>query len=87
MYDELRRVARRYIRDDRAENKLQTMALVNEVYLRLLDVKNVDCKLVELRYFGGLTEAGIAEVLKISPRTIRRDWEFAKSWLIREPSQ
>jgi DNA-binding transcriptional regulator LsrR (DeoR family) len=44
-------------------------------------------KLVELRYFGGLTEAGIAEVLKISPRTIRRDWEFAKSWLIRELSQ
>jgi hypothetical protein len=34
-----------------------------------------------------LTEAGIAEVLKISPRTIRRDWEFAKSWLIRELSQ
>jgi hypothetical protein len=44
LYDELRRVARRYIRDDRAENKLQTMALVNEVYLRLLDVKNVDWK-------------------------------------------
>jgi hypothetical protein len=59
LYDELRRVARRYIRDDRAENKLQTMALVNEVYLRLLDVKNVDCKLVELRYFGGLTERGL----------------------------
>ena len=36
-------------------------------------------KLVELHYFGGLGEQEIAEVLKISPRTVRRDWEFAKS--------
>jgi DNA-directed RNA polymerase specialized sigma24 family protein len=41
-------------------------------------------KVVELRYFGGLTEEEIVEVLKISPRTVRRDWEFAKSWLMRE---
>ncbi len=44
-------------------------------------------KIVELRYFGGLTEEEIAEVLKISPRTVRRDWEFAKSWLMRELSR
>jgi len=44
-------------------------------------------KLVELRYFGGLSEEEIAEVLKISPRTVRRDWEFAKSWLARELSR
>jgi hypothetical protein len=88
LYDELRRVARRYIRDDRAENKLQTMALVNEVYLRLLDVKNVDWKQTcRVALFWRVDRTGIAEVLKISPRTIRRDWEFAKSWLIREPSQ
>jgi DNA-directed RNA polymerase specialized sigma24 family protein len=43
-------------------------------------------KVVELRYFAGLTEEEIAEVLKISPRTLRRDWEFAKSWLMRELS-
>ena len=36
-------------------------------------------KVVELRYFGGLTEEEIASVLNISPRTVRRDWEFAKS--------
>jgi RNA polymerase sigma factor (sigma-70 family) len=42
---------------------------------------------VELRYFGGLSEEEIAEVLKISPRTVRRDWELAKSWLMRELSQ
>jgi RNA polymerase sigma factor (TIGR02999 family) len=44
-------------------------------------------KVVELRYFGGLSEEEIAEVLKISPRTVRRDWEFAKSWLMRELSR
>ncbi len=41
-------------------------------------------KVVELRYFGGLNEEEIVEVLKISPRTIRRDWEFARAWLARE---
>jgi len=41
-------------------------------------------KLVELRYFGGLNEEEIVEVLKISPRTVRRDWEFARVWLARE---
>ena len=158
VYNELRHMARRYMRDERAANTLQTTALVNEVYLRLVDVKNVDwqqraqffaitaqmmrrilvdaarargahkrgagavnvnvdavpvispepaaslvaldealeafaevaprqAKLVELRYFGGLSEEEIAEVLKISPRTVRRDWEFAKSWLMRELSQ
>jgi RNA polymerase sigma factor (TIGR02999 family) len=44
VYDELRRVARRYMRNERAGNTLQTTALVNEVYLRLIDVKNTDCE-------------------------------------------
>jgi len=158
VYDELRRIARHYMRNERAGNTLQTTALVNEVYLRLVDVKDVDwrqraqffaisaqmmrrilvdaarargshkrgrgavkvnvdeaaflsperdsslvaldealeafstvaprqAKVVELRYFGGLTEEKIAEVLKISPRTVRRDWTFAKSWLMRELSR
>src|SRR5579864_2738178 len=42
VYDELHRMARHYMRNDRAGNTLQTTALVNEVYLRLVDVKNVD---------------------------------------------
>src|ERR1700720_3955556 len=41
VYDELRHIARRYMRNERAGNTLQTTALVNEVYLRLVDVKNV----------------------------------------------
>jgi RNA polymerase sigma factor (TIGR02999 family) len=43
-------------------------------------------KVVELRYFGGLTEEEIVAALKISPRTVRRDWDVAKAWLIRELS-
>jgi RNA polymerase sigma factor (TIGR02999 family) len=155
VYQELRRMARRYMKNERPGNTLQTTALVNEVYIRLVDVKNVDwqhraqffaisaqmmrrilvdaararrsgkrgggavkvnvdetavlspqpdasivaldealeafsqvaprqAKVVELRYFGGLSEEEIVEVLKVSPRTVRRDWDFAKSWLMRE---
>jgi RNA polymerase sigma factor (TIGR02999 family) len=43
-------------------------------------------KVVELRYFGGLTEEEIVASLDISPRTIRRDWDLAKAWLLRELS-
>jgi len=41
-------------------------------------------RVVELRYFGGLTEEEIVAALDISPRTVRRDWSFAKAWLSRE---
>src|SRR6516225_6058096 len=40
-------------------------------------------KVVELLYFGRLTEEEIVEALGISPRTVRRDWNFAKAWLLR----
>lgn len=43
-------------------------------------------RVVELRYFGGLSEDEIVKVLNISPRTVRRDWEFARVWLARELS-
>jgi hypothetical protein len=39
-----------------------------------------------LVYFGGLTEEEVVAALKISPRTVRRDWDFAKAWLLRELS-
>ncbi len=157
VHGELHRIARRYMRNERPGNTLQATALVNEVYLRLVDVKNVDwqhraqffamsaqimrnilvdaararrackrggaavrvnlddaplvspepdafilalndalnafsqiaprqAKVVELRYFGGLSEEETAEVLKSSPRTVRRDWQFAKAWLQHELS-
>jgi RNA polymerase sigma factor (TIGR02999 family) len=43
-------------------------------------------RVVELRYFGGLTEEEIVAALKISPRTARRDWHLARAWLLRELS-
>jgi RNA polymerase sigma factor (TIGR02999 family) len=158
IYDELRRIAKRYMRSERTGITLQATALVNEVYLRLVDVKDVDwrcraqffaisaqimrrilvdaarargsskrgggvekmninevalvapqfegsimdldaaledfaraaprqAKIVELRYFGGLSMAEIAEVMKMSKRSAERDWQFARSWLMRELSR
>jgi DNA-directed RNA polymerase specialized sigma24 family protein len=42
------------------------------------------CNVVELRFFGGLSVEETAEVLKISPETVMRDWRLAKVWLLRE---
>ena len=41
-------------------------------------------KVIELRYFGGRDEKEIAEVLRVSTRTVERDWNFARSWLMHE---
>ncbi len=43
-------------------------------------------KVVELRFFGGLSIEETAEVLKVSPETVQRDWRLAKVWLLREMS-
>ena len=43
-------------------------------------------KVVELRYFGGMKEEEIVAAMKVSPRTVRRDWDFARAWLLRELS-
>ena len=44
-------------------------------------------RVVELRFFGGLTVEETAEVLAVSPDTVMRDWKFAKTWLLRELSE
>jgi RNA polymerase sigma factor (TIGR02999 family) len=44
----------------------------------------IDLKVVELKYFGGLTDAEVAGVMKISERTVRRHWVYARAWLARE---
>jgi RNA polymerase sigma factor (TIGR02999 family) len=41
-------------------------------------------RVVELRYFSGLSEDEVAEVMHTSPRTVRRDWQFARAWLQHE---
>jgi RNA polymerase sigma factor (TIGR02999 family) len=150
---ELRRLAGRHMRRERAGHTLQTTALVNEAYLRLVDRQNVDwkdrahffavaaqvmrhvlvdharrrgsakrgagalmvalseaepvaaedtaellaldealaalaaydprkCRIVELRFFGGLSVEETAEVLGVAPITVMREWRAAKVWLL-----
>ena len=57
---------------------------VDEALTAFSQVAPRQAKVVELRYFGGLTEEEIVAALKISPRTVRRDWDLAKAWLLRE---
>ncbi|MGA2137166.1 MAG: sigma-70 family RNA polymerase sigma factor [Bryobacteraceae bacterium] len=155
VYDELKRLAHRYMRQAAAGHTLQTTAVVHDAYIRLVHASPVDwhdrthffavcaqvmrrvlvdyerqreslkrgggvqlvsledtpetgkdglmdlfaldealtrlacldarkAKVVELRFFGGLTVAEAAQVLKISPGTVIRDWDFAKAWLRRD---
>jgi RNA polymerase sigma factor (TIGR02999 family) len=154
VHDELRRLAHHYMGRERAGHSLQTTALVNEAYVRLVDYKrmhwqnrahflavsaqamrrilvdrarrrnakrgaDVDhvsldaeavlgpdraddfvslddaltalaeraprkAKVVELRFFGGLSVDETAEVLRVSPITVMREWKSAKAWLYRE---
>jgi len=152
IYQELRRLARRYMRGERPNHTLETTGLVHEAYLRLmgsdqsawldrnhffavaagvmrrilvdyararkavkrgglfqfearssieagsreswdkiLDVHDAltrlaefdprQARVVELRFFSGLEIAEVAEVLGVSTRTVKRDWEFAQAWL------
>lgn len=151
VYDELHRIARRYMNGERRDHTLQPTALIHEAYCRLIDQKRVDWKnraqfvglaavmmrrillnhardraaakrgrgfervsvslvedlaapevdvialhdaldrlaaldsrkaqIVELKFFGGLTTAELAEVLQLSAATIERDWSFARAWL------
>jgi RNA polymerase sigma-70 factor (ECF subfamily) len=158
VYEELRRLAHRYMSRERPGHTLQTTAVVHEAYLRLIDQKHVQwqnrahffaiaaqmmrrilithaqssayakrgggalkvsldeaailskeragellaldealtsltaidprrSQVVELRFFGGLSNEEIAEVLKISTNTVTRDWNVAKAWLYREMSK
>jgi RNA polymerase sigma factor (TIGR02999 family) len=155
VYDELRRLASRYLRRERSGHTLQSTALVHEAYLKLVEQKNVkwqsrahffgiaaqmirrilvdyarahnadkrgagaeklsldeaialpggpdldlialddaleglarldarQSRLVELRFFAGLTLEETAEVLDMSLATAKRDWVSAKAWLSRE---
>ena len=62
----------------------QSILALDEALTAFSQVAPRQAKVVELRYFGGLTEEEVVAALKISPRTARRDWHFAKAWLLRE---
>jgi RNA polymerase sigma factor (TIGR02999 family) len=64
--------------------KAAELIALDEALERLFKFDERKGRVVELKYFGGLEVDEIAEVLKISPITVLRDWKFAKSWLYRE---
>lgn len=68
------------------ERDAEVVAL-DEALERLAKMNERQSRIVELRYFGGLTEEQIAETLDISSRTVRRDWNLARAWLYRELSR
>jgi RNA polymerase sigma factor (TIGR02999 family) len=68
----------------RAPNR--SILALDEALTAFAQVAPRQARVVELRYFGGLTEEEIVAVLKISLRTVRRDWDLAKAWLLRELS-
>jgi len=59
------------------------MAL-DEALRRLGDLDGRKSRVVELRYFGGLTVDETAEVVGVSPATVEREWKLARMWLLRE---
>jgi RNA polymerase sigma factor (TIGR02999 family) len=60
---------------------------LDEALKRLASFDARKARVVELRYFGGLTASEISSVLGISPQTVNRDWSLAKAWLVREMSK
>lgn len=66
-----------------AEDDENILAL-NEALLKLDTFDNRLCKIVELRFFTGLTIEETAEILSVSATTVKRDWGLAKAWLYRE---
>jgi RNA polymerase sigma-70 factor, ECF subfamily len=69
---------------DFAPNKSADLVALDEVLNELAKLSERQARVVELKFFGGLTEEEICEVLKISPATVRRDWQVARAWLHRE---
>ena len=57
---------------------------LDEALTAFSEVAPRQAKVVELRYFGGLTEEAIVAASKVSPRTLRRDWDLARAQLLRE---
>lgn len=73
--------------DERVENLAETgtdMVALDEALSRLAEFSPRQSRVIELRFFAGLNEEQIAEVLDISARTVRRDWQIARAWLFRE---
>jgi len=70
-----------------AEDRLADVLAIDEVVQRLEALDARQGQIVELRFFGGLSVEEVAEVMKISTPTVKREWQSAKAWLHRELAQ
>ena len=66
--------------------RTRDLLAVDEALTQLAEMDPRKSRIVELRFFGGLTEQEVAAVMKISDRTVRREWNLAKAWLHSEIS-
>jgi RNA polymerase sigma-70 factor (ECF subfamily) len=64
--------------------KIEHLLAIDEALQRLAEKDERKCRVVELRFYGGLSIEETAEVLKVSPATVARDWNMARAWLARE---
>ena len=61
----------------------QEILEIDDLLQQLAGLDTRSARVVELRFFGGLDEAEIAEVLSISVATVKRDWQFARAWFVK----
>ena len=66
------------------DDRLEDVVALDEVLTRLTEMDPEQGRIVELRFFAGLNVEETAEVMGISPRTVKREWRLAKAWLDRE---
>ncbi|HEX9421987.1 MAG TPA: sigma-70 family RNA polymerase sigma factor [Pyrinomonadaceae bacterium] len=69
-----------------AQEQAANVVALDDALKSLEAIDSRQSKIVELRFFGGLTVDETAEVLKVSPGTVMRDWTFARAWLKNEMS-
>jgi RNA polymerase sigma factor (TIGR02999 family) len=69
------------------EQRAASFVALDEALKKLEEMDERKCKVVEMRFFGGLSDEEMAEVLGVTTRTVLRDWKKARLWLYRELSQ
>ncbi|HQR36725.1 MAG TPA: sigma-70 family RNA polymerase sigma factor [Blastocatellia bacterium] len=72
--------------DRQAEDRDVNLLALDDALQRLESIDSQKSRIVELRYFGGLTIEETAEAMNISPATVKRDWSMARAWLRSELS-
>jgi RNA polymerase sigma factor (TIGR02999 family) len=76
-----------WIEIEATSEKVDEMLVIDEALTRLQEFDAQQASIIEMRYFGGMSVRETAEALRISARTVDRDWALAKAWLARELSQ